>query len=87
MGKEAQPRGKCIAEAGHLRIYQKNKQELKDVDGKKTLQTTGTDISIYNGKKIVEGETGFKTKIKAVERAKELLKAHLDKPKHKVVEK
>jgi len=87
MGKEAQPRGKCIAEAGHLRIYQKNKQELKDVDGKKTLQTTGTEISIYNGKKMVEGETGFKTKIRAVERATELLKEHLDKSKHKVVEK
>jgi len=82
MGKEAQPRGKCIAEVGHLRIYQKNKQELKDVDGKKTLQTTGTDISIYNRKQIVPGETGFKTKMKAVERATGLLKEHLDKHKH-----
>jgi hypothetical protein len=82
MGKEAQPRGKCIAEVGHLRIYQKNKQELKDVDGKKTLQTTGTDISIYNRKQLITGETGFKTKLKAVERATGLLKEHLEKHKH-----
>ena len=82
MGKVAQPRGKCIGEVGHLRIYQKNKQELKDVDGKKTLQTTGTDISIYNRKQLITGETGFKTKLKAVERATGLLKEHLEKHKH-----
>jgi hypothetical protein len=84
MGKEAQPRGKCIAEVGHLRIYQKNKHELKDVDGKKILRTTDTEISIYNGKKVVPEGTGFKSKIKAEQRAAELMKAHLDKPKHSI---
>jgi len=81
MAKEAQPRGKCIAEVGHLRIYQKNKHELKDVEGKKILRTTGTEISIYNGKKVVPEGGGFKSKIKAKERAAELMKAHIDKPR------
>jgi len=81
MGKIEQPRGKCIADVGHLRIYQKNKQELKDVDGKKKLRTIGTEISIYHGKQMVTGETGFKNKAKAKERAIELMKAHFDKKK------
>jgi hypothetical protein len=81
MGKVAQPRGKCIGEVGHLRIYQKNKQEIKDVEGKKIERTTKTEISIFHGKKMVEGETGFKNKLKAEERAAELIKAHMAKPK------
>jgi hypothetical protein len=76
MGKVAHPRGKSIAKVGHLSIYQKNKQEMKDVDGKKKEITTGTDISIYHGKKVVDGGTGFKNKATAIEKAKELLKAH-----------
>jgi len=78
MGKIAHPRGKSIAKVGHLNIYQKNKQEMKDVDGKKKEVTTGTEISIYHGKKMVEGATGFKNKAAAIEKAKELLKAHND---------
>ena len=81
MARAIQPRGKCIAQVGHLKIYQKNKKEMKDVEGVKTERTTATDISIYNGKKLVEGETGFKTKIKAQERAAELIKAGIDKQK------
>ncbi|MGP8215698.1 MAG: hypothetical protein ACLQQ4_09065 [Bacteroidia bacterium] len=79
MGKIAQPRGKSIAKVGHFVIYQKNKNELKDVEGVKMEKTVKTEISIYNGKKMIEGETGFKNKTKAVERANELLKAHSDK--------
>jgi len=78
MGKVAQPRGKSIAKVGHLRIYQKNKQELKDVAGVKTERTVGTEISIYNRKELVAGETGFKSKAKAIERATELMKVHFD---------
>ena len=81
MAKTIQPRGKCIAQVGHLTIYQKNKKEMKDVEGVKMERTTATDISIYNGKKLVEGEVGFKNKIKATERAAELMKLHLDKVK------
>jgi hypothetical protein len=76
MGKVTHPRGKSIAKVGHLNIYQKNKQEMKDVDGKKKERTTGTEISIYHGKQMITGETGFKSKLKAMERATELLKAH-----------
>ncbi|HXP53005.1 MAG TPA: hypothetical protein VN922_23880 [Bacteroidia bacterium] len=81
MAKVAQPRGKSIAKVGHLNIYQKNKQEMKDVEGKKTERTAKTEISIFHGKKMVEGETGFKNKTTAVLRANELIKAHLDKKK------
>jgi hypothetical protein len=75
MAKSIQPRGKCIARVGHFNIYQKNKKEMKDVEGVKTERTTATDISIYNGKKVVTGEVGFKNKTKALERAAELMKA------------
>lgn len=81
MGKVTHPRGKSIAKVGHLNIYQKNKQEMKDVDGKKKERTTGTEISIYHGKQMVSGETGFKNKLKAVERATELVKAHSESKK------
>ena len=81
MGKVAQPRGKIIAKVGHLRIYQKNRQEIKDVEGVKMERTTKTEISIFHGKEMVAGETGFKNKVKAQERAAELMKAHADKPK------
>ena len=79
MAKIAHPRGKSIAKVGHLNIYQKNKQEMKDVEGVKTERTTKTEISIFNGKKMIEGETGFSNKLKAMERAAELIKAHHDK--------
>jgi len=75
MGKVSHPRGKSIAKVGHLNIYQKNKQEMKDVEGKKVERTTATDISIYHGKKVVEGGTGFKNKATAIAKAQELLKA------------
>ncbi|HXP50215.1 MAG TPA: hypothetical protein VN922_09690 [Bacteroidia bacterium] len=81
MGRIAHQRGKCIAKVGHLNIYQKNKQEVKDVDGIKKERTVGTEISIYNGKAMVAGETGIKNKSQAIKRAEELMKAHIDKLK------
>ena len=76
MGKIEKPRGKSIAKVGHLNIYQKDKKEIKDVEGKKIEKTTKTEISIFHGKKMVEGETGFKNKTTAMARATELIKAH-----------
>jgi hypothetical protein len=77
MGRIVHERGKCIAQVGHLKIFQKNKTEVKEVNGIKKESTIGTVISIYNGKKMVTGETGFKNKAAAIARANELIKAHI----------
>ncbi|MGP8214903.1 MAG: hypothetical protein ACLQQ4_05005 [Bacteroidia bacterium] len=79
MGRITHQRGKCIAKVGHLNIFQKNKQEVKDMDGVKREKTVGTEISIYNGKHMVPGETGFKNKALAIERATELMNIHLNR--------
>lgn len=78
MGRIAHARGKCIAQVGHLTIFQKAKNEVKEVNGRKQEITVGTEISIYKGKEMLKGETGFKGKARAIERATELMKANIN---------